>query len=260
MSYLQAFVIALVQGVTELFPISSLGHAVLVPAWIGGSWHTLVTLAGSAGAHIHGQIALGVVVAGLAAYFSVRFLMRYSKPEPSPPSLSMASSSGRSASSISTERKSTLGGSGACTLPKWCTFGPLWVRSRGHWRLAVTVCCLVAGHQVSELTTLVGVYITPSETFIQDPAGVGRRRPVLVGSATASADEVPQGPDEYAQKATIPVVPTIHPHQCIPPPEYHIIGGHLLRTFERFAWLHSPWSARRSLPTRAFGQFRRWVD
>ena len=43
MSYLQAFVIAVVQGVTELFPISSLGHSVLIPAWIGGSWHTLVT-------------------------------------------------------------------------------------------------------------------------------------------------------------------------------------------------------------------------
>ena len=43
MSYLQAFVIAVVQGVTELFPISSLGHSVLVPAWIGGPWHTLVT-------------------------------------------------------------------------------------------------------------------------------------------------------------------------------------------------------------------------
>lgn len=43
MSYLQAFVIAFVQGVTELFPISSLGHSVLVPAWIGGGWQTLVT-------------------------------------------------------------------------------------------------------------------------------------------------------------------------------------------------------------------------
>jgi undecaprenyl-diphosphatase len=42
-SYLQAFVIALVQGVTELFPVSSLGHSVLVPAWFGGSWQTLVT-------------------------------------------------------------------------------------------------------------------------------------------------------------------------------------------------------------------------
>src|SRR4051794_1816437 len=43
MSYLQAIVIALLQGVTELFPISSLGHSVLVPAWIGGSWMDLVT-------------------------------------------------------------------------------------------------------------------------------------------------------------------------------------------------------------------------
>jgi undecaprenyl-diphosphatase len=43
MTYLQAIVIALVQGVTELFPVSSLGHSVLVPAWIGGSWQTMVT-------------------------------------------------------------------------------------------------------------------------------------------------------------------------------------------------------------------------
>ena len=43
MSYLQAVVIAMVQGVTELFPVSSLGHSVLVPAWIGGSWQNLVT-------------------------------------------------------------------------------------------------------------------------------------------------------------------------------------------------------------------------
>src|SRR5262245_1790600 len=42
MSYLQAIVIALVQGVTELFPVSSLGHSVLLPAWLGGSWETLV--------------------------------------------------------------------------------------------------------------------------------------------------------------------------------------------------------------------------
>ena len=35
--------------------------------------------AGSAGAHIHGQLVLGVVVAGVASYCSVRFLMRYFK-------------------------------------------------------------------------------------------------------------------------------------------------------------------------------------
>jgi undecaprenyl pyrophosphate phosphatase UppP len=43
MTYLQALVIALTQGVTEMFPISSLGHSVLVPAWIGGSWQAMVT-------------------------------------------------------------------------------------------------------------------------------------------------------------------------------------------------------------------------
>jgi undecaprenyl-diphosphatase len=43
LTYLQAIVIALVQGVTELFPVSSLGHSVLVPAWIGGDWQQLVT-------------------------------------------------------------------------------------------------------------------------------------------------------------------------------------------------------------------------
>jgi len=42
-TYFQAVVIALIQGVTEMFPISSLGHSVLVPAWFGGSWQTLVT-------------------------------------------------------------------------------------------------------------------------------------------------------------------------------------------------------------------------
>jgi undecaprenyl-diphosphatase len=46
-SYLQAVVIGLLQGVTELFPISSLGHSVLVPALIGGSWQNLVTQSSS---------------------------------------------------------------------------------------------------------------------------------------------------------------------------------------------------------------------
>lgn len=42
MTYLQAIAIGLVQGLTELFPVSSLGHTVLVPSWIGGTWSTLV--------------------------------------------------------------------------------------------------------------------------------------------------------------------------------------------------------------------------
>jgi undecaprenyl-diphosphatase len=42
-TYLQAALIGLLQGVTELFPVSSPGHSVLVPAFIGGSWEQLVT-------------------------------------------------------------------------------------------------------------------------------------------------------------------------------------------------------------------------
>ena len=38
LTYAEAGVIGLLQGITELFPISSLGHAVLVPAIIGGQW------------------------------------------------------------------------------------------------------------------------------------------------------------------------------------------------------------------------------
>ncbi len=42
MNFFQAVVIGLIQGLTELFPISSLGHTVLIPTWIGGTWATLV--------------------------------------------------------------------------------------------------------------------------------------------------------------------------------------------------------------------------
>jgi undecaprenyl-diphosphatase len=35
--WLEASVIGLLQGVSELFPVSSLGHSALIPAAIGGS-------------------------------------------------------------------------------------------------------------------------------------------------------------------------------------------------------------------------------
>jgi undecaprenyl-diphosphatase len=38
LTYPEAIVVGLVQGVTELFPVSSLGHSVLLPALIGGRW------------------------------------------------------------------------------------------------------------------------------------------------------------------------------------------------------------------------------
>ena len=39
-SWFQSIFLGLLQGVTELFPISSLGHTVLIPALFG--WHTIV--------------------------------------------------------------------------------------------------------------------------------------------------------------------------------------------------------------------------
>ena len=49
LTYLQAVVLGALQGITELFPVSSLGHAILVPAWLGGSWADLVTQSAAPG-------------------------------------------------------------------------------------------------------------------------------------------------------------------------------------------------------------------
>jgi undecaprenyl-diphosphatase len=38
LSYVEAIVVGAFQGITELFPVSSLGHSVLVPALVGGRW------------------------------------------------------------------------------------------------------------------------------------------------------------------------------------------------------------------------------
>jgi len=60
-SYLQAIVIALVQGITKLFPVSSLKHSMIIPAWFGGSWNTLVTQ--SAQANSESSFYLAFIVA-----------------------------------------------------------------------------------------------------------------------------------------------------------------------------------------------------
>jgi undecaprenyl-diphosphatase len=60
LSYFQAIVIGLLQGVSELFPVSSLGHSVLVPALFG--WHNLVTDQ-SAGESLYLAFVVGLHVA-----------------------------------------------------------------------------------------------------------------------------------------------------------------------------------------------------
>ena len=42
-TYFQAIIVGFIQGITELFPISSLGHAILIPAWIGGSFREFIS-------------------------------------------------------------------------------------------------------------------------------------------------------------------------------------------------------------------------
>ncbi|WP_370970894.1 undecaprenyl-diphosphate phosphatase [Amycolatopsis sp. cg9] len=37
-TYVEAIVVGALQGVSELFPVSSLGHSILLPAWLGGTW------------------------------------------------------------------------------------------------------------------------------------------------------------------------------------------------------------------------------
>ncbi len=61
LTFLQAIIIGLIQGVSELFPVSSLGHSILVPALIGGSWKHLVTE--SISQHSEGSSYLAFIVA-----------------------------------------------------------------------------------------------------------------------------------------------------------------------------------------------------
>ncbi|HET9152627.1 MAG TPA: undecaprenyl-diphosphate phosphatase [Solirubrobacterales bacterium] len=75
LTYLQAVVIALVQGVTELFPVSSLGHSVLVPAWIGGPWETLVTQSSQSNSEASFYLAF-IVALHVATALALLFFFR----------------------------------------------------------------------------------------------------------------------------------------------------------------------------------------
>src|SRR5215472_9758104 len=70
LTYLQAAVVGLVQGVTELFPISSLGHAVLIPAVMGGQWAHNLNVAAESSPYLAFSVGLHVATAAaLLIYF-----------------------------------------------------------------------------------------------------------------------------------------------------------------------------------------------
>jgi undecaprenyl-diphosphatase len=64
LTFFRAIVIGLIQGVTELFPISSLGHSVLIPSFLG--WHDLVS-SQSAGESPYLAFVVGLHCASAAA-------------------------------------------------------------------------------------------------------------------------------------------------------------------------------------------------
>ena len=70
LTYLEAAVVGLIQGVTELFPVSSLGHNVLLPALVGGSWAKDLNVAAAESPYLAYVVGLHVATAiALLIYF-----------------------------------------------------------------------------------------------------------------------------------------------------------------------------------------------
>jgi undecaprenyl-diphosphatase len=70
LTYAEAVVVGLIQGVTELFPVSSLGHNVLLPAIVGGSWAADLNVAASESPYLAFVVGLHVATAiGIMVYF-----------------------------------------------------------------------------------------------------------------------------------------------------------------------------------------------
>src|SRR6204780_3465442 len=70
MTYPEAMIVGLIQGVTELFPVSSLGHNVLLPAVIGGSWATDLNVSAAQSPYLAFIVGLHVATAiALLIYF-----------------------------------------------------------------------------------------------------------------------------------------------------------------------------------------------
>jgi undecaprenyl-diphosphatase len=70
LTYAEAVVVGLFQGITELFPVSSLGHSVLIPALIGGQWARDLSVSAVDSPYLAFIVGLHVATAvALVAYF-----------------------------------------------------------------------------------------------------------------------------------------------------------------------------------------------
>ncbi|EWM10452.1 undecaprenyl-diphosphate phosphatase [Kutzneria sp. 744] len=75
-SYLEMAVVGLLQGVSELFPVSSLGHSVLLPALIGGHWATDLDMSTQGSAYLDTLVAMHVATAAALVIFFWRDWVR----------------------------------------------------------------------------------------------------------------------------------------------------------------------------------------
>ncbi len=76
LSYVEAVVVGAFQGVTELFPVSSLGHSVLVPALVGGQWARDLSVSAPESPYLAFIVGLHVATAAALLVFFWRDWLR----------------------------------------------------------------------------------------------------------------------------------------------------------------------------------------
>jgi undecaprenyl-diphosphatase len=76
LTYPEAMFVGLLQGVTELFPVSSLGHSVLIPAIIGGSWAQDLNVSAAESPYLAFIVGLHVATAAALIVFFWRDWVR----------------------------------------------------------------------------------------------------------------------------------------------------------------------------------------
>jgi undecaprenyl-diphosphatase len=70
LTFAEAIIVGLIQGTTELFPVSSLGHNVLIPAIVGGSWAQDLNVSKAESPYLAFVVGLHVATAiGITVYF-----------------------------------------------------------------------------------------------------------------------------------------------------------------------------------------------
>jgi undecaprenyl-diphosphatase len=76
LSYVEAVIVGAFQGVTELFPVSSLGHSILIPALVGGRWAQDLNVSAPESSYLAFIVGLHVATAAALLVFFWRDWVR----------------------------------------------------------------------------------------------------------------------------------------------------------------------------------------